>query len=188
MRLLLLLLLSITNIYAQEKVLGVDIPKDFIVDYNEWDDEYKIYSSNIKESQKEFQKKGFLENNYLIGQIVIIGDTNLGLLINNCFWEDPKYQNQSEENTKAIFYIKNNGKILKKEMYVFLTEGSGFSTLKIIENPLYNLDLSFIIDNLNENSTLRINDFADNIFEYEGEELKPLLDTIKLYKQLKKEI
>ena len=64
-----------------------------------------------------------------------------------------------------------------------------YSTLMIIENPLIDdLDLSFIIDNLNENSTLRIKDFANNIFEYKGEELKPLLDTMNLYKKLKKAI
>ena len=188
MRLLLLLLLSITNIYAQEKVLGVDIPKDFIVDYDEWDNIYDITSSNIKESQEEFQKKGFLENSYLIGKIGVIGDTNVYLVIDNFFWKGSEYQNQSEGWINAIFYIKNNDKILKKEMKTYLTGGSGLSVLAMGENPLHNLDLSFIIDNLNENSTLRIEDFADNVFEYKGEELKSLLDTIKLYKQLKKEI
>ena len=186
MRLLLLLLLSITNIYAQEKVLGVDIPKDFIVDYDEWDNIYGIFSSNIKVFREELQK-GSLKDSYLIGYIAIKGDTNLSLLILNNFWEDSEYLDKIE-NRNATFYIKNNGKILKKEFPISLTGGSSSSMLMLIENSLIDLDLSFIIDNLNENSTLRINDFADNIFEYEGEELKPLLDTIKLYKQLKKEI
>ena len=185
MRLLLLLLLSITNIYAQEKVLGVDIPKDFIVDYNEWDNEYNIYSSNIKVFREELQK-GSLKDSYLIGYIAIKGDTNLSLLILNNFWEDSEYLDKIE-NGNATFYIKNNGKILKKEMEVYLRGESGLSGI-IAGSPSDDLDLSFIIDNLNENSTLRIKDFANNIFEYEGEGLKPLLDTIKLYKQLKKAI
>ena len=188
MRLLLLLLLSITNIYAQEKVLGVDIPKDFIVDYDEWDNIYDITSSNIKESQEEFQKKGFLENSYLIGKIGVIGDTNVYLVIDNFFWKGSEYQNQSEGWINAIFYIKNNDKILKKEIGTLVRLDSGCSRLRVVEALYDDLELSFIIDNLNENSTLRIKDFADNIFEYEGEELKPLLDTIKLYKKLKKEI
>ena len=187
MRLLLLLLLSITNIYAQEKVLGVDIPKDFIVDYNEWDNEYCIVSSNIKESQEEFQKKGFLENSYLIGHIGVIGDTNVYLLIDNFFWKDSEYQYKSEEKTKTIFYIKNDDKILKKEIETFVRLYSGCSRLRVVEALYEDLDLSFIIDNLNENSTLRIKDFADNVFEYKGKELKPLVDTINLYKKLKKE-
>ena len=181
--LLLLLLLSITNVYAQEKVLGVDIPKDFIVEYNEWDNGYSIFSSNME----EIQEKDVLEDNDIVGTIAVIGDTNLGLLIANAFWEDPEYQNKSGEKSKAMFYIKNNGKILKKEFSIFLTGESGFSTLIIGENLLYG-ELSFIIDNLNENSTLRIKDFAGNVFEYEGKELKPLVDTINLYKQLKKAI
>jgi len=183
--LLLLLLLSITTIYAQEKVLGVDIPKDFLVEYDEWDNEYELTSSNIEESQEEFQKKGFLENSYLIGIIGVIDNTNIILYIYNFFWEDSKYQDKSGELTNAMFYIKNNGKILKKEMEVYLIGENGFSVLTIVDDPLYDFDLSFIIDNLNENSTLRIKDFANNIFEYEGKELKPLLDTIKLYKKLK---
>ena len=187
MRLLLLLLLSITNIFAQEKVLGVDIPKDFIVEYDEWDDEYYITSSNIKKYQEEFQKKGFLENDYLIGDIGVVGDTNIFLLIDIWFWEDPKYQNQSEKS-KTIFYIKNNGKILKKEIETFVRLDSGYSRLRVVEALYEDIELSFIIDNLNENSTLRIKDFADNVFEYSGKELKPLVDTIKLYKKLKKAI
>ena len=184
MRLLLLLLLSITNIYAQEKVLGVDIPKDFVVEYDEWDNIYKIYSSNVK-LRKE---KGILEDNYIIG-IISTENTNVTLLIFNNFWEDPKYQDNSEELTKTMFYIKNNGKILKKEQVSYLMGERGLSTLTIADDSLIDgFDLSFIIDNLHENSTLRIKDFADNVFEYEGEELKPLVDTIKLYKQLKKEI
>ena len=188
MRLLLLLLLSITNIYAQEKVLGVDIPKGFIVEYDEWDNIYEIYSSTVEESQEEFQKKGFLENSYLTTVIEITENTNIILFINNYFWKDSKYQDNSKKLTNAMFYIKNNGKILKKEIEVFVILDISYSTLRVVEALHDDFDLSFIIDNLNENSTLRINDFADNIFEYEGEELKPLLDTIKLYKQLKKEI
>ena len=187
MRLLLLLLLSITNIFAQEKVLGVDIPKDFIVEYDEWDDEYCIVSSNIKESQKEFQEKGFLENSYLIGKIAVEGDTNIILLI-DIFWEDPKHLYKSEAYTNAMFYIKNNGKILKKEIGTIVNIDRGVNRLRMVEALHDDFELSFIIDNLNENSTLRIKDFADNVFEYEGEGLKPLLDTIKLYKQLKKAI
>ena len=183
MRLLLLLLLSITNIFAQEKVLGVDIPKDFIVDYNEWDNEYKIYSSNIKVFREEIQN-GSLKGSYLIGQMLIRNTNGVFLAIQNYFWEDPKYQDKSEY-AKAMFYIKNNGKILKKEMKVYLIGESNFSMLTIAEDPSDDFDLSFIIDNLNENSTLRIKDFADNVFEYEGEELKSLVDTIQLYKQLK---
>ena len=188
MRLLLLLLLSITNIFAQEKVLGVDIPKDFIVDYNESKNLHYIYSSNLKEYQEEFQKKGVLEDNYLTTAIEIVGNANVSLVIFNNFWEDSKYQDKLKEFTTTMIYIKNNDKILKKEMKTYLTGGSGLSVLAMGENPLHNLDLSFIIDNLNENSTLRIEDFADNVFEYKGEELKSLLDTIKLYKQLKKAI
>ena len=185
MRLLLLLLLSITNIFAQEKVLGVDIPKDFIVDYDEWDNEYCIVSSNMKESREEIQKKGFLENNHLTTIIKIIDNTTIILYMYNFFWEDSKYQDKSEELTNVTVYIKNNGKILKKEIEVILVGGSNFSMLMLTENSTDEFDLSFILDNLNENSTLRIKDFADNVFEYEGEDLKPLLDTIKLYKQLK---
>ena len=185
MRLLLLLLLSITNIYAQEKVLGVNIPKDFIVEYDEWDNTYKIYSSNTL----MLQEKNVFEDNYLVGMVAVVGDTNLSLFIFNMFWEDPEYQDKSEENTNVTVYIKNNGEILKKEIEVYLIGENGYSALMIIENPLIDdLDLSFIIDNLNENSTLRIKDFANNIFEYKGEELKPLLDTINLYKKLKKVI
>ena len=185
MRLLLLLLLSITNIYAQEKVLGVDIPKDFIVEYDEWDNEYNIYSSNIEEIQEELQKKGFLENSYLIGHIGVIGDTNVYLLIDNFFWKDSEYLDKSEEKTKTIFYIKNNDKILKKEIETFVRLDSGCSRLRVVEALYEDIELSFIIDNLNENSTLRIKDFADNVFEYSGEDLKPLVDTINLYKKLK---
>ena len=185
MRLLLLLLLSITSIYAQEKVLGVDIPKDFIVDYDEWDNIYEIYSSNTL----MLQEKGFLENSYLTGYIKVEGDTNLILYIDNCFRKDPKYQNPSEGWINAIFYIKNNDKILKKEIgTLVIRSDSGYSSLRVVEALHDDLNLSFIIDNLNENSTLRIKDFADNVFEYEGEELKPLVDTINLYKQLKKAI
>ena len=116
---------------------------------------------------------------------MLIRNTNgVFLAIQNYFWEDPEYQDKSEY-AKAMFYIKNNGKILKKEMKVYLIGESNFSMLTIAEDPSDDFDLSFIIDNLNENSTLRIKDFADNIFEYEGEELKSLVDTIQLYKQLK---
>ena len=185
MRLLLLLLLSITNIYAQEKVLGVDIPKDFLVEYNEWDNIYNIYSSNIKVYREELQKE-VLKDSYLIGAIAVVEDTNLSLSIYNDFWEDSEYQHKSKEYINAMFYIKNNDKILKKEMLVYSIGKNGSSTLAIADHPLIDgFDLSFIIDNLNENSTLRIKDFADNVFEYEGEDLKPLVDTIKLYKQLK---
>ena len=110
MRLLLLLILSITTIYTQEKVLGVDIPKDFIVEYDEWDNTYKIYSSNTL----MLQEKNVFEDNYLVGMIAVVGDTNLSLAIFNNFWEDSEYLDNSGELTKTMFYIKNNGKILKK--------------------------------------------------------------------------
>ena len=183
MRLLLLLLLSFTNIYAQDKVFGLDIPRIFTIEYNEWDNEYKIYTSDVLELREKLQKKGLLENNYL-ESMIFIENTNLSLLIYNHFWEEAAYQ-QSAESATVTVYIKNDGKIQKKEIDSYLIGESGSSTLAIAENLQYNSSLSFIVDDLNENSILRIKDFANNIFEYSGEELKPLLETIKLYKQFK---
>ena len=135
MRLLLLLLLSITNIFAQEKVLGVDIPKDFIVEYNKSKNIHHIYSSNVKEIQEKNQEKGVLEDSYLMGTIAVIGDTNIILFIYTIFWKDPEYQDKSEKFTNAMFYIKNNDKTLKKEMLVYLVGKSNFSMLKILDTP-----------------------------------------------------